>query len=52
MRLFLSRRERARARWRYFGRPYVVLLGVAALVGLALGVIWVLAGLLQFHPLW
>jgi len=52
MRLFLSRRERARSRWRYCGRPYLVLLGVAALVGLTLGVIWVIAGLLHFHPLW
>ena len=52
MRLFLSQRERARSRRRYFGRPYFVPFGVAALVGLALGVIWVIAGLLHFHPLW
>ncbi len=26
--------------------------GVAALLGLAIGVIWVIAGLLHFHPVW
>jgi hypothetical protein len=52
MRFLLSERERARLHWRYFGRPYVRLIGMAALVGLALGAIWVIAGLLHFHPLW
>ena len=26
--------------------------GTAALIGLVLGVIWVIAGILHFHPLW
>jgi hypothetical protein len=26
--------------------------GVAALVGLAIGIVWIIAGLLHFHPLW
>jgi hypothetical protein len=29
-------------------RAYVV----AALIGLAIGIVWVIAGLLHFHPLW
>jgi hypothetical protein len=51
MRLFLSERDRARLRWRRFGRPYLLLVGVAALVGMALGLIWIVAGLLHFHPI-
>jgi hypothetical protein len=52
MRFFLSERELARRRWRYFGRPYLALLGFAALTGLAIGVVWVIAGILHFHPVW
>ena len=26
--------------------------GAAALIGLVIGIIWVIAGLLYFHPLW
>jgi hypothetical protein len=52
MRMFLSERELARRRWRYFGRPYLTVLGTAALIGLLFGVIWVIAGILHFHPLW
>jgi hypothetical protein len=52
MRLFLSERDRARLRWRHFGRPYLQIIGLAALIGLVLGVIWVIAGLLHFHPIW
>ena len=33
-------------------RVYVFALGVAALIGLTIGVIWTIAGLLHFHPLW
>jgi hypothetical protein len=51
MRLFLSERERARLRWRHFGRPYVRLIAAAALLGLLIGIVWVIAGLLHFHPL-
>ncbi len=37
---------------RTFMRRYVVAFGTAALIGLLLGVIWVIAGLWHFHPLW
>ena len=33
-------------------RAYLVMLGVGALIGLVIGVVWVIAGLLHFHPLW
>jgi hypothetical protein len=49
MRIFLTRRERVRRQWRYFGRPFLMLFGIAALVGLLIGVVWVIAGLLNFH---
>jgi len=51
MRLFISRREAARRRWRYFGRPYLMLVAVAALVGLGVGIVWVLAGLVHYYLL-
>jgi hypothetical protein len=51
MRLFPSERELARRHWRWFGRPFVTLLGLAALVGLLIGIVWVIAGLLNFHVL-
>jgi hypothetical protein len=37
---------------RTFTRRYLIALGTAALIGLVLGVIWVIAGILHFHPLW
>jgi len=33
-------------------RVYLIALGVAALIGLAIGIIWTIAGLLHFRPLW
>ena len=51
MRLFPSERELARRHWRWFGRPYLTLFAVAALIGLILGIVWVIAGLLNFHVL-
>jgi hypothetical protein len=33
-------------------RLLFVAYGVAALVGLAIGIVWTIAGLLHFHPLW
>ena len=51
MRLFPSERELARRHWRWFGRPYVTLFAIAALIGLILGIVWVIAGLLNFHVL-
>ena len=35
-----------------FTRWYVKFFVVAALIGLLVGIGWVVAGLLQFHPLW
>ncbi len=35
-----------------FRRLFLVAFGTAAAIGLLLGVIWVVAGLLHFHPLW
>ena len=37
---------------RTFTRRYFGAFCIAALVGLVLGVIWVIAGILHFHPLW
>jgi hypothetical protein len=51
MRLFPSERELARRHWRWFGRPYLTLFAGAALIGLIVGIIWVIAGLLNFHVL-
>ena len=51
MRVFPSEREMARQHWRLFGRPFLILLGVAALIGLGIGIVWVIAGLLNFHVL-
>ena len=35
-----------------FTRLFFMAFGTAALIGLVLGVIWVIAGILHFHPLW
>jgi hypothetical protein len=35
-----------------FTRYYLLAVGVAALIGLAIGIVWTIAGLLHFHPLW
>jgi hypothetical protein len=35
-----------------FTRYYLKAFAIAALIGLAIGVIWVIAGILHFHPLW
>jgi hypothetical protein len=37
---------------RTFTRRYMAAFGIAALIGLGVGVIWVIAGILHFHPLW
>ena len=36
----------------WFARSYVTAFGVAALIGLLIGIVWIVAGLLHFHPLW
>jgi hypothetical protein len=33
-------------------RYYFMAVGIAALIGLFIGVVWTIAGLLHFHPLW
>ena len=35
-----------------FTRLFLIALGTAVLLGLGIGVVWVLAGILHFHPLW
>ena len=35
-----------------FTRWYVKAFGIAAAIGLLLGLVWVIAGLLHFNPLW
>ena len=44
-------RELERTAGPTFTRRYVKLLGIAALIGLAIGIVWVIAGLLNFHVL-
>jgi hypothetical protein len=45
-------RELDRTASRRGTRVYLVALGVAVLIGLVIGIIWTIAGLLHFHPLW
>ena len=33
-------------------RVYLKAVGVAALIGLVIGIVWTIAGILHFHPLW
>jgi hypothetical protein len=35
-----------------FTRYYLLAFGVAALIGLLIGTVWVIAGILHFHPFW
>jgi hypothetical protein len=51
MKLFPSERELARFHWRYFGRPLLIVVGVGALAGLAIGIVWVIAGLVYYYLL-
>ena len=45
-------RERENIASKRFTRYYLTAFVIAALVGLAIGVVWTIAGLLHFHPLW
>jgi hypothetical protein len=45
-------REQERIAGPKFTRALLTLFAVGALVGLGIGIIWVIAGLLHFHPLW
>ena len=45
-------RELERTAGPKFTRALLMLFGVAALIGLLVGLIWVVVGLLRFHPLW
>ena len=33
-------------------RIYLKAIGVTALIGLIIGIVWTIAGILHFHPLW
>ena len=35
-----------------FTRLFLIALGTAVLLGLGIGVVWVIAGILHFHPFW
>ena len=35
-----------------FVRMYFTVFGVGLLIGLVIAVVWIIAGLLHFHPLW
>jgi hypothetical protein len=35
-----------------FTRLFLIALATAVLLGLGIGVVWVIAGLLHFHPFW
>ena len=41
--------ERQRLAGPRFTRAFLLAFGVAALIGLGLGILWVIAGLLNFH---
>jgi hypothetical protein len=45
-------RERENIASKRFTRYYLTAFVIAALVGLAIGIVWTIAGLLHFHPLW
>jgi len=45
-------REMAEGAGRGFRRLFLLGLATAVFVGLAVGLVWVAAGLLHFHPLW
>lgn len=48
----LDDREIDRTSSKRFTRLYLIGFGIAALIGLVIGVVWVIAGLLRFHPIW
>ena len=33
-------------------RYFLIALGIAALIGLGIGIVWTIAGILHLHPLW
>ena len=45
-----QRRTSLRRGW--FLRTYFTAFLIAAAIGLCIGVVWVLAGLFHYHPLW
>ena len=47
-----DRRHRETPASRRFTRYYLIACAIAALVGLTIGILWTIAGLLHFHPLW
>jgi len=47
-----SDRQRDTTASRTFTRYFLIAVGTAVVIGLLTGVIWVIAGILHFHPLW
>jgi hypothetical protein len=47
-----SDRELDRTASKTTTRYFFVAIGTAALIGLLIGIVWTIAGLLHFHPLW
>lgn len=45
-------RERQTTASKRFTRYYLLAFGIAASVGLVIALIWTIAGILHFHPLW
>ena len=45
---YQSPRRRAELQWKYFGRPLIIAFGIAALIGLSIGIVWTVAGLWHF----
>ena len=45
-------REQQQIAGRRFTRAVLKLYAIGALIGVIVGVIWVIAGFLHFHPLW
>ena len=52
MHISRDERERMRTSGPIFARWLFIAYGIAALIGLAIGVVWTIAGLLHVHPLW
>jgi hypothetical protein len=44
-------RELERLASKRFTRFYLMAFGIAAVIGLIIGIVWTIAGLLHFHPL-
>lgn len=52
MRISRYEREREQMAGPRVARFFLTAYGVAALIGLLVGIMWVIAGILHFHSLW